>query len=244
MTWGPPAVQVPNSREADLKGLSQVWVAALISILGSALGVAVPLALSSTGYFRVSIPAAGSALAFGQTAVYVVLGVALVGLAISIFSFYYYREGFLAFRTVDPRFSSSPTWALLVIIGLVLICLAFVAILAAFAQLIACTGTSTTIPASCLNVLAVLGGVGLLFVGVIVLLIGYIGTLVAIWRLGDRFGDSLFKVGAVLLIIPFLSIVGQILVLVAASGARSKVQQAPGYAMAPSMPYPPPPPPY
>jgi hypothetical protein len=243
MPWAPQGPPPPNIREADLKGLSHVWTAALISIVGSALGVAVPLGLSSSGYFRISIPAAGSTVAYSLTALYVVLGVAVAGLAISLFSFYYYREGFLAFRSVDSRFSSSPTWAMLVIIGLVLLCLGLVALLAGLALLVACAGTSTTFPASCGGLGAVLGGAALLLVAVIVLLIGYIGVLVAIWRLGDRFGDSLFKVGAVLLIIPFLSVVGEILVLVAASGARSKIQQTPGYAAAPSVPYPPFPPP-
>jgi Protein of unknown function (DUF973) len=242
MPWAPQGPPPPNVREADVKGLSHVWVAALISIVGSALGVAVPLALSSSGYFRISIPTAGSAVSYSLTALYVVLGVAVAGLAISLISFYFYREGFLAFRTVDSRFSSSPTWALLVIIGLILLCLGLVAVLAGIAELIACAGTSTTLPAGCGSFGVVLGGAGLLLAAVIVLLIGYIGTLVAIWRLGDRFGDSLFKVGAVLLIIPFLSVVGQILVLVAASGARSKIQQIPGYAVAPSVPYPPSPP--
>jgi hypothetical protein len=240
--WGSQGGAVANPQETDLQGLSKVWIAALISIVGSALGVAVPLALSSTGYFRIALPSSGSAVSYGLGALYLVLGVAVAGLAISIVSFWFYRDGFLSFRRVDIRFASSPTWALLVIIGLVMVCLGLVALLAGLAQVLSCTGVSTTIPPSCVNVGALLGGAALLLVGAIVLLIGYIGTLVAIWRLGDRFGSSLFKVGAVLLIFPFLSIVGEILILVAASNARSLVQQRPGYAMAPSVQYPPPPP--
>lgn len=243
MAWGPPP-RAPDTRAADLGALSKIWTAALISILGSLLGVAVPLALSFGHYISFSIPATGSTVTYGVTALYTVLGIGIVGIVISIVAFWFYRDGFLALRPVDPRFASSPTWALLVIIGLIMVSLGLVAVLVGLVQTLSCVGTSTTVPATCVNIGALLGGVGLLLVGVIVLLIGYIGTLVAIWRLGTRYDNSLFKIGAVLLIIPFLSVVGQILILVAASSAKGRVGQGPAYGMAPSVPYPPPPPPY
>jgi hypothetical protein len=245
MTWGPPQIQPPDTRETDVAGLSKIWTAALISIIGTALSVAVLVALE-TGYLRAALPSSGSPLTITQTAVGIVLGLAIAGLAISVVSFWYYREGFVAFRKVDARFSSSPTWALMVIIGLILLALGVVALFAELLSLISCVGTSTTtIPPSCVNLGALLGSLGLLLIGAIILIIGYIGTLVAIWRLGDRYGNSLFKIGAVLLIFPYLSFVGQILVLVAASGARTQVQQRPGtgFATMPSMMAPPPPPP-
>jgi Protein of unknown function (DUF973) len=242
LQWGPPGGSPPNTREADIRGLTQVFTAALISVIGSALGVAVPLALSSVGYISISIPATGSSVGYGVSAVYTVLGIAIVGLAISILALWLYREGFLAIRPVDNRFSSSPTWALLAIVGLIMVCLGLVAVLVGLVQLLTCSGAATTVPVSCVPLGALLGGAALLVIGLIVLLIGYIGTLVAIWRLGDRYDTSLFKIGAVLLIIPFLSIVGQILVLVAAHGARTRVEAGPAYSMAPSIGYPPPPP--
>ncbi len=244
MAWGPQGQQAPNTREADLSALSKIWTAALVSILGSILGVAVPLTLSFFHYISFTIPATGSAVTYGTTALYLVLGIGLVGLVISIIAFWFYRDGFLALRPVDPRFASSPTWALMVIIGLIMVSLGLVAVLAGIVQILTCTGTSTTIPASCISLGALLGGLALLVIGAIVLLIGYIGTLVAIWRLGSRYNDALFKVGAVLLIIPYLSIIGQILILVAASGVRKRVEQTPGAGFAPSVTYPPPPPPY
>lgn len=246
MTWGPPQVQPPDTRVTDLAALSKIWVAALISVVGSVLGIAVPLLLSSTGYFRIVIPASGSALPFAESALYTVLGLAVAGLAISMVAFWFYRDGFLAVRRVDNRFSSSPTWALLVIIGLILLVLGLAVLFASLIALVSCVGTATTIPASCVNLGGLLGGVALLFVAIIILLIGYIGTLVSIWRLGDRYGDSLFKIGAVLLIIPYVAFVGQILILVAASKAQTQVRQHPpgGYVTAPSVMSPPPPPPY
>lgn len=231
-----------DTRAADITGLSRIWTAALISIAGSALGVAVPLALSRSGYFTIAIPASGGTVTFDQTSLIVVLGTAMVGLVLSIVSFWFYRDGFVAIRAVDSRFSSTPTFALLVVVGLVIVAIALVLVLEGFVQLLSCAGSATVFPTSCINVGALLGGVALLLLGLIILLIGYIGTLVGIWRLGTRYNETLFKVGAILIIIPFLSIVGQILVLLGASGARSKIRQTPAYGLAPSVPQPPPPP--
>jgi Protein of unknown function (DUF973) len=246
MTWGPPRPQVPDMREADLKALSHIRIAALISIIGSIIGVAIPILLTSTGYIRAVIPSSGAPLGYTTSTLTLVLGLGVVGIAISVVSFWYYRDGFLALRGIDTRFSSSPTWALLVVIGLILVALAIVVLLAILLPILSCTGSTTMIPASCLNLGGLLGAVGLIFLAVIILLIGYIGTLVAIWRLGDRFGNSLFKIGAVLLIIPYVAFVGQILILVAASGAQTQLRQRPGFAMgmAPSIPSPPGPPSY
>ena len=241
--WAPPGMApVADTRAADIAGLSRVWTAALISIVGSALGVAVPLALSWSGYFTNAIPASGGTVSFDQTSLIAVLGTAMVGLLISIISFWFYRDGFLAIRAVDSRFSTTPTFALLVIVGLVMVAIGLVLVLEGFVQLLSCAGSATVIPASCINVGALLGGVALLLLGLIILLVGYIGTLVGIWRLGTRYNETLFKVGAILIIIPFLSIIGQILILVGASGARRRIQQTPAYGWTPSVPQPPPPP--
>lgn len=244
-TWGPQGLpQVTDTRAADLDALTQVRTAALISVVGSALGVAFPLALSLSGHFNITIPASGGTVTIDQTALVGVLGIALFGLVLSMLAFWFFRGGFLSLRSVDQRFSTAPTWALLTIVGLVLVGLGLVLFLGGFVQLLACIGPSSSIPASCIPLGLILGGAALLLIGVIVLLIGYIGTLVAIWRLGTRYDDSMFKIGAVLFIIPFLSIVGQILVLVAASGARTKIQQRPVLGLAPSVPSYPRPPPY
>jgi hypothetical protein len=244
MTWGPPVMpSPPDTRAADVEALSRVWIAALISVLGSTLGVAVPLALSLSGHFSITIPSTGGTVSFDQATLVAVIGIAIVGLVLSILSFWYYREGFLAVRPVDSRFSSAPTWALLTIIGLVMVTFGLIIVLVGFLQLLSCAGTTpSSIPAGCVDLGALLGGAALLLIGAIILLIGYIGTLVAIWRLGTRYNETLFKVGAVLLIFPYLSIIGQILILVGASSARAKVQRAPAYGMTPSVPYPPSPP--
>jgi hypothetical protein len=242
MAWTrQPPTAPPDTRAADIEGLSHVWTAALISIIGTALGVAVPLGLEGAGYVTVQLPVSGGTATFDQAALLAVTGIAVAGIVLSILSFWFYRSGFLALRTIDSRFSSSPTWALMVIIGLAMVMFGLVIVIIGLLSTLSCSGTSTMIPLSCVNLGALLGGLALLLIGVIVLLIGYIGTLVAIWRLGTRYNEALFKVGAVLLILPFLSVVGQILILVGASGVRRRIREAPAFGMAPSVQYQPPP---
>jgi uncharacterized protein DUF973 len=245
-TWSPQGMASQRDpRPADLEAMSRVKTAAIISIIGAALGVAVPIGASAGGYFRIAVPMAGGTYTFNQTAVLTILGVALAGFALSMLAFWFYRAGFLALRSVDQRFSSTPTWALLAIVGLILVWVGLAVVLASLASVFSCavtTGPSTRIPVGCVNLGEILGGAGLLLVGGIILLIGYIGMLVGIWRLGDRYGDSLFKIGAVLFIIPFGAIVGQILVLVAATNARKRIEQPPVSPYAPSVPMPPAPP--
>jgi hypothetical protein len=67
----------------------------------------------------------------------------------------------------------------------------------------------------------------LLFVVAIVLLIGAIGLLIGIWRLGTRYQEGLLKVAAILLILPVLNIVGFVLILVASRSLRNRIGSGP-----------------
>ena len=247
--WVPPprawGLRTPSpladTRRADLAALAQVRWAALVALIGSLLGVVV-LVLTTTGYYEFGIPAAGSALRVNQAALVALLAVGEGGLGITAVSFGFYRGGFLALRPTDPRFRTSPTWTLLAIVGILLVALGLAVVVGGLLELLACTGGSTaSVPAACVDLGTLLGGAVVVFVGGVVALVGLVGTIVAVWRLGDRFDDSFFKIGAILLIIPYASIVGQILVLVATSRAKTKVEQHPPFAMAPSFPTWPPP---
>jgi hypothetical protein len=243
MTWGPPAVTTPDTSRTDIAGLSKIWTAAAVAIAGSVLGIVVLVAVNA-GYVRTSLPMSGSPLSVATTALEILLGVGLVGLVISVVSYWYYRDGFVFLRTVDTRFSSTPTWVLLVIAGIVFVGIAFTILVAAILSLVSCAGNASVIPPSCIVPGNLLGPLVLLLFAGIIALVGFIGTLVGIWRLGDRYGNSLFKIGAVLLIIPYVNLVGQILILVAAGGARAQIQARPGigFTTMPSVMSPPSPP--
>ncbi len=113
---------------------------------------------------------------------------------------------------------------LLIFVGIAIVLAVGVALLALVFQAITCAGAGNPVTSACLNLGTFLDLILLLGVAAILALIGYIGLLIGIWRLGTRYGESLFKVGAVLLIIPLLSVIGVILILVAARSSRAKLE--------------------
>ena len=114
------------------------------------------------------------------------------------------------------------TLALLAIIGAVLVFAGLLWILGQAHQWFQCAAGVTPIPTSCVSVGPLVGAAGLVVVGAIVYVVGLIGIWLGLWRLGTRYNTSLFKIGMVLIIFPFLDIVGFILIIVAARDARSR----------------------
>jgi hypothetical protein len=98
---------------------------------------------------------------------------------------------------------------------------------------VSCAGSGVPIPSSCLLSNTFWGGVALLGLGGLLAFVGYIGVLLGIWRLGTRYADAMFKVGAILLIIPYINLIGAILILIGARTARRKVEGAGGWTPTP-----------
>ncbi len=255
--WMPPGgypaaepVGVAPSKATDGLGILGVRNGALVAVVGALLSLGFEV-LDLTGALPVSLVTTGAVVHVATDAVVLVLLLGVLGFIIDLVSLGFFRGGFRYLRPHDPRFSTTPTFALLAMIGVALAVLAFVALFAILIPTINCIastpagGNATT----CVNVAGLLGVVGLILLAAILALVGFIGTLVGIWRLGARYHNDLFKVGAVLMIIPFASVVGSILVLI---GAQSTLAQlpataGPSYAVATPLPspsyYPPPPPP-
>jgi uncharacterized membrane protein len=218
--WAPPNLE---ELEGHLAALSQIRKAALLSVVSAALGISVSLVFSWTGYHALSVTSTGTGLTTPGNALNFLVLEVFIGLALSIVSFWFYRDGFLALRTLDERFRWSAAYAWLAILGGVIVGLGLLLVLVVLFPCITTYGMSWP---SCFSFIPVTSGLVILAVGLIVFLIGYIGTLVAIWRLGARYRESLFNIGAVLALFPFLNVLGEVLVFVAASRAESKVRQS------------------
>lgn len=242
-SWSGPATPAP-SKETDLQALGRIKLAAIIGILGAALGITYPLVANLTGSSFLVVPTSGGGVpSVNTTGLYSVLGAAVTGVFLSVLALVYLRGGFVQLRSVDRRFGSTPTFVLLALIAFVIVGLGLVVLLAGLVQLLNCVAGLSTIPSSCLTggaAGALFGGLGLLVVGAILLLVGGIGTVIGVWRLGDRYQDGLFKAAAILWI--FFAVVGAILLLIAAMHAETAVRQAPAVAATPG-PFVPPPPP-
>lgn len=153
--------------------------------------------------------------------------VALIGLdaALGVTEILLFRSAFRRLADVDRTFSTPATFALLACIGVLLALVGVGLLLDALYHAVQCAGSGVPIPSSCLLTGTFWGGVGLAGIGAIVAVIGFLGILLGIWRLGTRFGDTKFKVGAILLIFPLLNILGAILILLGAREAVGKIER-------------------
>ncbi len=218
-------------------------VGILLSVVGTYLSFAyggLSLGISCNSVTETcSIPSAAVALLGGLFALEV------VGTIIGILFVLKFRSAFQTLVPVDYRFRSPASLSILLVIGFILIVLGEGVLFATVANIIGqCSNLNTT---NCYNAAtgaagALLASLGVLVLGAILALIGGILLLVGIWRLGTRYDDSLLKVGAVLLIIPFLDIAGIFLIYFGVTQAQGRLASAGGLSMpGASPPFAPPP---
>ncbi len=231
----------PFPRDADRRALGQVRLAALLALLGGALGAGELVLNTLNPFVSSSKTSSGSTiLAFQSPGVWA--GILVVAIVLVVAELVLYLGAFRTLRALDPRFSSPATFTVVAIIGIVLVFLGTALLLAEIISFVQCVGTGGgPPPSSCVASSGLLGGLAVVVIGAIVALVGYLGLLVGIWRLGTRFAgtgestETFFRAGAILLIIPYLSLVGAVLILVAAHWALEKAGAAPS-TTAPAFP--------
>ena len=200
--------------------MTDVTIASVLGLIGGTLSL---FELSGSSSFRLlTTPSASSGATYSLPALFLVAGLVGASLVLSLLGLWLYRSAFLTLSVADRSFSGPATLVLVGILGILFVVVSGSALLAAILRAVYCSGVANPISTSCVNY----GEVALLAVAVfgaaIVAVIGYIGLLVGIWRLGTRFDDGLFKAGAVLMLFPLLNLVGSILVLLAARSARRR----------------------
>lgn len=205
----------PQTRAAERTALTYVTWAGLLIIVAGVLSIAADLTTTATV----------GTLQFGPPFLLVSLATGVCELLVVVLFLLAFRK----LATQDSRFSTPWKLALLLLVAIVIVLAALDALVSGLNTLETCVrnaGMNQTAQAACISggpflaVLAVVGVAGL------VALVGFIGLLIGVWRLGARYQSSYFKVGAILLILPFLNIVGGVLILVAARSFRG----APGSA--------------
>ncbi len=242
--WGAPAAPSPAAGTAqDLAALRWFKVASIVALVGAALGFLYPVVASVLGSFPLAAPTAGGTATIPESTVWGIFGIAAVGVLFSAVSYGFLRAGFARLRPLDRKFSSTPSFAVVAVVGFILVALGLLLLASGLISALRCAAGVTPLPTACVPVGTFLGAVGLIVLGGVVVLVGVIGTLVGIWRLGDRYEDGLFKAGAILLVL--FGIVGSILLLVAVVRAEGLVRARADVWVAPpltSSPFPPPPP--
>lgn len=201
------------------------WVSVLLIVSGI-VGVVFEVGGGLTGLLSVSRTSAGTTISLPSPWVWVAyLGVlAAFDLAVLVLM----RSAFRGLAPIDGRFSTPATLSTVALIGAVIALAGAGILLAAVYQAVSCAGAGQPLTSGCIPRGVFFGGIVLILAGALAAVIGFIGILIGVWRLGDRHGESLFKVAAILLIFPFVNIVGAILMMAAARSGHQKVGVMPG----------------
>ena len=243
-TWTPQATAASGSgtstvSSGELSGVARIKWGALLGILGLILAIGgILIVLIDVGLGVTNTNDAGYVSLLHTILLAVILVV--VGVVVALLSFVVYTAGFAALRKSDGRFKAPMVLCIVGLIGLALITGFVVSYASAIDSAIACPSSNTTCQnnATSLTHTAVVLG----YVGGFLGFIGLIGLILGLWRFGSRYSSSLTKVGAILYIIPFLSILAPILVFIGAMLVHKKLRQpgvgSPG--VTPTIPGPPP----
>jgi hypothetical protein len=152
--------------------------------------------------------------------IYIMLGMILGGAAISIICYIFFFLGFRKVKQVAPEFGSVVILMIIGLIGFIMIVGGFGLIIGTLVNAIANASSSTTVSLG-----ALLAGVALIGFGGLLSFIGAIGMCLGNWRAGKRYDESMTKIGGILVILPFVSIIGYVLCLVGYSAAGKKLAQ-------------------
>jgi Protein of unknown function (DUF973) len=219
-----PTAATPS--HSDLDGVGNLTVASLLGLLVQALiwiGVAIFDLLYSAISNSTVIAGTGGTTLPGWVSVntlYIAVGLTAGGLVLGIVSYIFFYLGFRAIKRGAPDFGAPTTMVLVGLIGFLMIVLGLGIIIGTFVSAI----NSASSSGASLDLGALFGGIALIGLGGLLALVGVIGLVLGNWRAGTRYQETTIKVGGILTIIPYLSIVGYVLLVVGYMKAGSKLK--------------------
>ncbi|MGP8072816.1 MAG: DUF973 family protein [Thermoplasmata archaeon] len=203
--------------------MTLIMLGAVLLLIASVTGVVIALG-TTIGVDTLSTSSSGVGLQVTPVFLALLFATSLVELLVILFTWGAFRK----LAAFDRRFSTPSKLTFLLAIALLVVIAVLYPVLTQLGSAVTCVNSTTnsTAAVSCIpGTLAVL----ILLVGVagILALVGYIGLLIGLWRLGTRYDNGLFKAGSILSIFPFLNFVGAILILVAAHSVQEGLDRAP-----------------
>jgi hypothetical protein len=204
----------PRFQPGEEAAVTDVQRAALIAVFGL-LMTSVSLAVYLGPQFDVS-PQSGN---YNLSNLYTGAALLGVGVALGAVAIALYWKAFRHFRTMNRRFATPARFAPLALLGLIGAAAAVIGVVLHLGEWINCSGLGSPINSECVNT-EVIGFESLLVVSVLILLVGGVSILVGFWRLGDRYHSSLFHVGAILEIFPYIGFLGALCIFLGATGVR------------------------
>ncbi|HTZ61045.1 MAG TPA: DUF973 family protein [Thermoplasmata archaeon] len=222
----PSGVPTAATRDRDLRALTNVQWAAVLALVGTLLSLFISFGTNATEFLTVTTSGSSSSLSISSSALYTLIVIGFIAIVLEVVQVVLYRGAFTTLAPIDERFSTPGKLVLLLLVGIVLAVVAAIGLVVLLVQAVNCAGNQP-LTSACLDVGSVLTILVLLLLVVVVVVIGFIGLLLGIWRLGSRYDETVFKVGAILLIIPVLNVIGVILILVGAHSALGRIATRP-----------------
>ncbi len=209
---GPVMAREPTTTftSTDKVAVGKIKTFALFGIIGIILGLIVPFATGGMGYMF----AFGTTPTGVGTAVLAAVAVGVIGFALGIYAILKLRSAFKDLSTVDGGFSTPATLILAGLVGFGLLILAFLVLIGGLAAALANPNSSIGL---------FLGALALFALGGLAAFVGIIGIILGLWKAGQRYDNSLMKVGGILYIIPFADVIAPILVFLGTREIEAKL---------------------
>ncbi len=219
----PPAVpgiaaQVATASSAERDGIGLAKIGAIMGVVSQGLfwiGVAL---------FDIIFSSLGTGVVPGwvtPTTAEAVLAMWAVGPVVGVISYLLYYLGFRKIKSAAPDFGSPTVLLLIGLIGFAMLAGGIGLIVGGIISAISSLASGSTGVGFGLG--AILTGLALIGFGAILSFIGVIGMVLGNYRAGGRYQESMLRIGGILTIIPFVSIVGFLLCFIGFHNAGKKL---------------------
>jgi hypothetical protein len=222
--WPPAASSGGPSVEEDGPALADTTWAGLVLFFAFSLAFVAP-ALIGTGI----VPATNGnpMINISTSTLYAEGALGAIAALLTAVGFSLLHRGFAGLR--DPEFRTPANLSIVAVVAVLLLLVVDLALIFTLTQLISCLNSASAMGNStggasldCLTGSVWAGVIGVLVFGLLAF-IGYIGSAVGVYRLGRRNGETSLQVGAVLMCIPYLNVIGALLLIFGARGARTRL---------------------
>ncbi|MGC2788572.1 MAG: DUF973 family protein [Thermoplasmata archaeon] len=207
----------------ELRGLSLARAAAVTSLVSLVIAFLAPVSIILAtgieihyGGFHVG---SGS---FSNSVFEELVVVVVVGFLVALIAIVLYILSFSALRKVQANFGGPRALLIVGVIGTLLVFVGLAEVLQQFLMATNCVGANG--PTSCVALSSLYGAVLAIFFGFILAIVGWIGLVIGLYRIGKRYDSTITKVGAILTIIPVLTVIAPILILVGISASLHRLR--------------------
>ena len=226
--WFSGSASFPALRATDGPVVDDLQVFALLALFGSLIAYVVLFALFPGAGLPLGGLSSPASLTTTESALVLVVFMGSLGTALYLIGLRFAHRALARLQPLDSTFRTPANLTLLAILGGIFVLIAGWAAWAVLASAIGCAG-SGGVPGgsgttSCCNLGAGLTVDALAFMAAVLSVFGQIGMLVGFWRAGKRYDETTVRAGAVLLILPFLNVIGAVLMLIGLRNAAKRLR--------------------